>query len=76
MENSENNNEKNLEAQQEIRHLKNTITVLHREMDQIHHESDQRVSEAVREAGKEIAQLKTVAQALREEIDNLMLEKE
>ena len=55
----------NLETEKEIRHLKSTITVLRQELDTLHMNSEQRIAEAVREASKEIAQLKTVARSLR-----------
>jgi len=44
-----------LESQKELRHLKETISALREELDQAHAETDQKISEAVREAGKEIA---------------------
>ena len=44
-----------LESQKELRHLKETISALREELDQAHDETDQKISKAVREAGKEIA---------------------
>lgn len=62
-----------LESQKEIRHLKDIVTALRQELDICHAETEQKVSESVRDAGKEIIQLKEVAQSLRAEIDNLLL---
>ena len=66
----------NLETEKELRHLKAIITALREELDLCHGETEQQVSEAVRNSNKEINQLKEIAQSLRAEIDNLLLEKE
>ncbi|MDA1022677.1 MAG: hypothetical protein O2817_04940 [Proteobacteria bacterium] len=65
-----------LQADREIRHLKNTISALREEMEGMQYEAQDNIQRAVRDANDEAAQLKATATALRDELDNLSFEKD
>ena len=65
-----------LEAQADVRHLRNTIVVLRDELEGMGFEKDTAVQQAVQGSFDEITQLKSTATSLRDELESLRFEKD
>ena len=64
-----------LEAQAEVRHLRETTLILREELEAQRYEKDAAVQGAVQRSSDEIIQLKNTATSLRDELESLRFEK-
>ena len=65
-----------IEAQAEVRHLRETTLILRKELEAQRYEKDAAVQGAVQLSSDEIIQLKSTATSLRDELENLRFGKE
>ena len=64
-----------LEAQAEIRHLRETTLILREELETKRFEKDAAVQQAIQRSADEIQQLKSTATSLRDELESLRFRK-
>ena len=65
-----------IEAQAEIRHLRETTLILREELETKRFEKDAAVQQATQRSADEIQQLKSTATRLRDELESLRFEKD